>query len=123
MSPMTARSVVVATPVEGAREVRDLHHAAEGVDDPPVDQEVDVDRRVVAGDRRLRRHLDELLAQVDRDGSVDDRIEEHQARALDEMGPGAPEPEDNEPRVFVDDTDREVDEDEQEQDDDADDDR
>ncbi len=51
--------------LEGALEVLDLDDAPVGVDDPPVDQEVDADRGVVLRDARLARDLDEPLAKVD----------------------------------------------------------
>ena len=86
MSPMTARRVVVAMPCSAPAKFCDVHDAAQRVDDLPVDQEVDVDRRVVLGDRGLARDLDELLAQVDLDRPVDERDQEAQARA---RGPGS----------------------------------
>ena len=81
---MTARSVVVATPWRAPAKYGDVHDALERVDDAPVDQEVDVDRRVVLGDRRLAGDLDELLAHVDLHRPVDDRDQEPQARPADE---------------------------------------
>ena len=92
--------------LEGAFEVLDLDHAPVGVDDPPVDQEVDADRRVVLGDARLARDLDELLAQVDPDAALGDRHDEHPARAFDLVRTGPAEGEDEEPLVLVDDLDR-----------------
>ena len=78
---MTARRVVVETPWRAPGEVGDLDDALERVGDPPVDQEVDVDRGVVPGDRGLARDLDELLAHVDLDRPIDDRDQEVEARA------------------------------------------
>ena len=69
--------------LQRAREVGDVDDALERVGDPPVDQEVDVDRGVVLRDRRLARDLDELLADVDLDRSVDDRDEEPKTRLAD----------------------------------------
>ena len=117
MSPTTARRVVVARPCEGAREVLDVHDALERLDDPPVDQEVDGDRRVVLGDRRLAGHLDELLAQVDLARPVDERDEEHEARALDQRFVGVAQPVDDQLLAAVHDPDREPQDRQQDQDD------
>ena len=92
---MTARSVVVAMPCRAPAKYATFTTLLQRVDDPPVDQEVDVDRRVVLGDRGLAGDLDELLAQVDPHRPVDDRDQEHEARALDQVRPGAPEAEDH----------------------------
>ena len=51
--------------LRGAGEVAHLEHAQARVDDLPVDQEVDVDRRVVLGDAGLARDLQEVLPQVE----------------------------------------------------------
>ena len=110
---MTARSVVVATPWSAPAKLRDVDDALERVDDPPVDQEVDVDRGVVLGDRRLARDLDELLADVDLDRPIDDRDEEPQARVADHRLVRLAQPEDDHLLVLLDDPDREVHDDQQ----------
>ena len=81
MSPMTARSVVAASACEAPDEVRDRRHRLLGVEDLRVDQEVDADGRVVLGDAGLLRHLEVELAQVDLHRLLNDRHQQHQARA------------------------------------------
>ena len=72
-SPITARSVVVAIPCAAPAKFDDLDDRDGRVEHPPVDQEVDRDRRVVLGDALLVRDRQELLAQVDPDRALDDR--------------------------------------------------
>ena len=105
---MTARSVVVATPWSAPAKLLTLTHALERVDDPPVDEEVDVDRGVVLGDRRLARDLDELLAHVDLDRPVDERDQEPEARLADHRLVGLAQPEHDHPLVLLHDPDRQV---------------
>ena len=100
---MTARRVVVAMPWRAPAKYATFTIASQRVDDAPVDQEVDVDRRVVLGDRGLAGDLDELLAQVHLDRPVDERDQEHEARSLDLVGAGAAEAEHDQPVVLVDD--------------------
>ena len=107
--------------LEGAGEVRDVDDALERIADPPVDQEVDVDRGVVLGDRRLARDLDELLADVDLDRPVDDRDEEPEARVADHRLVRLAEPEHDHLLVLLDDPDRQVQDHEQDDDDERDD--
>ena len=76
--------------------------------------------RVVLGDRRLVGDLEELLAQVDPDGPVGDRVDEDQTRASDPDRPA--QPEEHDPLVLPDDLDRPPERDEQDQDNDPDDD-
>jgi hypothetical protein len=94
--------------LEGAREVDDVDDTLERVADPPVDQEVDVDRCVVARDRGLAGDLDELLTNVDLDRPVDDRDEEPETRIADHRFVGAAEPEDDHLLVVLDHPDRQV---------------
>ena len=114
---MTARSVGRRDALEGAGEVLDVNDRAQRVDDVPVDQEVDVDRRVVLGDRRLAGDLDELLADVDLLRLVDDRNQEAQAWTADELWSGVAEAEDDHPLVLLDDADRQIERDEAKYDD------
>jgi hypothetical protein len=94
---------------EHARELLGVEDALERVDDPPVDEEVDVDRGVVLGDRPLAGDLDEGLAEVDLERPVDDRDEEAQARPADEPLVRPAQPEDDHLLVLVHDPNGEVD--------------
>ncbi len=69
----------------------------------PVDEEVDVDGRVVLGDGRLAGDLDELLAHVHLHRPVDDGDEEASPGPLTMLGAGLAQAEDHEPLVLVDD--------------------
>src|SRR5262249_41018649 len=93
-----------------AREVLDLDHRVDGVDDAVEDDEVDRDRRVVLRDRGLPRDLEVLLAQVDEDRPIDDRDQEDDPRAF--RADAAAEAEDDVALVLADDTDAQVEEDE-----------
>src|ERR1019366_2114283 len=97
--------------LERAREVDDVDDALERVTDPPVDEEVDVDRGVVLGNRGLAGDLDELLADVDLHRSVDDRDEEPEPGIPDHLLVRLAEPEDDHLLVLLNDPDREVDRD------------
>ncbi len=94
--------------------VADLDHAGDRIDDLPVNQKVDRDVRVVFGDRRLVRHLQELLAQVDPVRILDERNQE------DQSWPALPhalaKPENDEALVLAHDFDRQRDEHDGEQD-------
>ncbi len=103
--------------LQGTGEVGDVHDALERVDDPPVDEEVDVDRGVVAGDRRLAGDLDELLPHVHLHRPVDDRDEKAQPRVAHEALVRPPQPEDDHLLVLLDHPDREVQEEQDEKDD------
>ena len=98
---MTARRVVVATPWRAPGEVGDVHDALERIGDPPVDEEVDIDRCVVPGDGGLAGDFDELLARVDLDRAIDDRDQEVDARAADHGFIGLAEAEDHHPLVLL----------------------
>ena len=90
---MTARRVVDATPEEHVVETLRREDALERVRDPPVHEEVDVDRRVVLGDRGLARDLGQGLAEVHLDRPVDDRDQEAQAGLPDHLLVRLAEPE------------------------------
>jgi hypothetical protein len=103
--------------LEGTLEVLDLDDAPIGVDDAPVDQEVDADRRVVLRDAGLAGNLDEPLAQVDLHRALGDRHDEDPARALDLGRAGATQGEDQHALVLIDDLDRRDRDDRDDQDD------
>ena len=98
--------------LQRAREVGDVDDALERIGDPPVDQEVDVDRGVVLGDRRLARDLDELLAHVHLHRPVHDGDEEPEARVADHRLVRLAQAEDDHPLVLLHDPHRQVQDDE-----------
>ena len=67
--------------------------------------------RVVAGDRGLAGDLDELLPDIDLDGTIKDRNEKAQAGVTDHALVGAPEPEDDHLLVLLHHPDRKIDDD------------
>src|SRR5207302_9822067 len=87
----------------GAGEVADLDDAQLRVEDFPVNEEINRNRRVVLGDAGLRGDLQEHLAQVHPDGFI------HEGDEEDDPGPpraiAAPEPEHDQALVFADDLD------------------
>ena len=90
---------------EGSVEGVDLQHRGERISDPPVDEEVDGDRRVVAGDRRLGRDFHDGGAQVDLERSIDERDDKGEPRAFDQGVVRPTETEDDEPLILGNDLD------------------
>ena len=85
----------------GTSEVADLHDGQDGVDDLGIDQEVDVDRCVVARDAGLMRDFDELFAEVNFGGGVQKRHQKDETRSA--LADTPAKPEDDQALVFVND--------------------